>query len=89
MNKKYILLLLTFVIIFSSCESGNSEGSTSTTNTGEKYRTGTQGLLISFVPGVPPAKVFSDSEIGAIFEIKNKGSTDIDGAKLYLTGYEK
>jgi hypothetical protein len=84
MDKKILLVLFSAVII-TGCVSAPSE----TANTGEKYRTGNLGLVVTFVPGVPPAKVFADSEVSAIFEVKNKGAADVEGAILYLTGYDK
>ena len=53
------------------------------------YRSGTQGLAINFLPGSPPAKVYSGSPLGLALELRNSGAYDIDGeARIFLTGYD-
>lgn len=87
MTKSQFFVVIVIILFVSGCNSSGED--TSSSDTGEKYRTGTQGLTISFIPGAPPQKVFSDSEIAAIFQVKNKGATDVNNAILYLTGYDK
>lgn len=82
----FVLLVLTFLVV--SCQY---------TQRGKPQPvlayTGTQGLVINFVPNYPPTVIYSsgnneDSEHNVIVEIRNKGAYKTSG-QLYLTGFDQ
>lgn len=86
MKKEYIVLIV-FVLFISSCtDSGSSSGGPSNT----KWRTGTDGVRMSFVNDNPPREILSTQDLSVMVEYSNKGAFDITGSgvKFYLTGYD-
>lgn len=91
---KIIVLAVFLVLAVSSC-SRNQEVQRSL----EEIRTGTDGILISFLPNIPPGAIHAESNnlnFDVVVEVKNKGAypeinspnLKVDG-KLYLSGHDK
>ena len=51
---------------------------------------GTKGLEMSFVNSLPPSKIYDESKLTILAELKNKGVSDLSGSKCYihLSGYD-
>lgn len=51
---------------------------------------GTKGLEMSFTNSLPPSKIYDESKLTILAEIKNKGVSDLSGSKcfLHLRGYD-
>lgn len=73
-NKNLVLALFVLVILIVGCRPPTS----SSTGEGSIYRKGTGGLVINFLSGAPPSKMFVDSpytvEIPISIEVWNKGA---------------
>ncbi|MCK5107358.1 MAG: hypothetical protein KAQ83_01405 [Nanoarchaeota archaeon] len=82
MKKLIIILLLASILIVSGCSSGSN---TQVSN----FRTGTEGLSLSFLPYSPPPTVYSGDNVDVVIQLENKGAYDIRGGKLHLTGFDK
>jgi len=83
---KKIVLVLMLCVLLAGC------GPVNNSNTPENFRTGTEGLVVSFEPNHPPAKVYVRNgelnEVGIGVNLKNKGAADITGGAVVLSGYD-
>lgn len=87
-NTIMAILLVVLLLFISSCGSigtkkPNDQGPQGT------FRTGTQGLVLKFVPGSPPPEVYEGDRMDVAVEYVNKGAFDISGGYIYLSGYDK
>ena len=82
MSRKLILLLC--CALLSACASTSSQDQSIHSN----YHTGTTGLLLRFLPGTPPPKLYSGDPLVATVEVTNKGTFDVSNGRLYLSGYD-
>lgn len=110
LNKKYVFaLLLILLILTSGCLGGKSKSGGTTKvkkdikKSVEDVRKGTEGILVSFVPNNPPAKMSVEkdapNDIKVVLQLNNKGAypQPDEGAKglgpgfgrVYLSGYDK
>lgn len=86
MAKKVILAVFSLLFLMIACQQ--------TTPTEqrffEKFRTGTEGVFISFFPDQPPAKVFDRDEIFFVVNVENRGAKEIGfpGDRIYLSGFD-
>jgi hypothetical protein len=80
MRKYIIFLVLLFFIV--SCTTDNSNQS----NT--NWRTGSEGVVMSFVSENPPSEVLSRSKVPVSVRFQNKGAFDISDLDFYLTGFD-
>ncbi len=81
-------IILTFLILLLFF----SFGCTQKTGDSTDYRKGTQGIVMSFMADMPPAKMYDNMPIDLVVEIKNKGAypqpTGITGLAIYLSGFD-
>lgn len=85
MNKKTIIFtILIFTILITSCTSGPSNKKVQPVN----YHTGTKGLEMKFTTSAPPDKIYKSTPLDVIIEYSNKGAYEIQGGKLYLSGFD-
>lgn len=82
--KKTLLLIVILTIFFNGCV-GLTQTDTSNQNS---WRTGTQGIVMNFVPNNPPSEVVSSSEVLVYVEYANRGATDATELEFHLTGYD-
>jgi len=54
------------------------------------FRTGTQGLVLTFVPNLPPSRIFDREPFQAMLQVENKGTSVVGGPmdRLYLSGFD-
>jgi hypothetical protein len=94
-NKNFIWTLFILIILISGCRPPTSDGSKA-----YGYRKGTNGLVMNFLSGAPPDKIFADSdkvEIPISIEVRNKGAypTPDDGTSwnynsvIFISGFDK
>jgi len=87
MRKGYVLIIS--LMILSIFLTGCMGGGTKAQDTPTSYvPTGTQGLVLSFLPDQPPAKIYTGAPLVLLAEVRNKGYADITTAELSLTGYD-
>ena len=79
--KTKILLLILLVIFLTSCTETNNSG------TPTSWRTGTEGIAMSFLPDNPPNEVLSRAKLNVVLKYSNKGAFDT-APTFYLTGYD-
>ena len=96
-NLKKSLIFALFLILLISIY--GCKGKKSAEKSMEEIRTGTQGIMLSFMPNAPPDKIVvergSDNTFDAILELRNKGAfpQPEDGlsappGRIYLSGYD-
>jgi hypothetical protein len=54
----------------------------------EFVATGTEGIVMQFVQDQPPMKVYTQSALTFLVEIRNRGTYTVPSAAFYLTGYD-
>ncbi len=88
MAKWVFFALVVFLIVIAGCEIGSDGGK------GKDFRTGTKGLVLSFLPDTPPDRSYGDGKFKVAISIKNDGTTPIENSKgfggnVYLSGFDK
>ena len=93
MNKKVLLLVFLLVIIIVGCKPKSPRERAE-----DEYRTGTQGLVLSFMPNAPREKIRvqgdSPEELLVILKIENKGTfpdpddEDLFAGSVWLSGFD-
>lgn len=78
----FVLLLIT------ACSSGGEVTQKGAVTT--DFRVGSEGVRISFVPGVPADRLFDNEEFNALLDVENRGAYDVGqaGDRVYLTGFD-
>ena len=80
--KTKLAFLTLFMIFITSCSlAGEQSDSTS-------WRTGTEGIRMSFVSNSPPSEALSGQEINVMVQYTNRGAQDLNNIRFYLTGYD-
>lgn len=78
--RKYILFLALLILI-NSCVDDNSSSNS------KNWRTGTEGIIFSYMPDSPPSEVLSTGKVNVILKYANKGASTTT-PYFYLTGYD-
>ncbi len=86
MDKKVVFFLLLGLFIVVGCKPDGGKNP-------EDFRTGSKGLVLSFLPNSPPSKFIGDSKLDVAVQIKNEGTSSIENSKglggnIYLSGYD-
>jgi len=79
--KTKIILLMVLVLFLTSCVDNNSSGTTSS------WRTGTEGIVMSFLPDNPPSEILSRGNVNVVLKYSNKGAFETQ-PMFYLRGYD-
>lgn len=85
--KKVVLVLALLLFVFACQQQPTQPGSGQFY---EKFRTGSEGLVISFVPDQPPTKIFDTDEVFFIINVENRGAKEVGypGDRVYLSGFD-
>ncbi len=85
--KKVVLLLAVLLFIISCQQQPTQPGSGQFY---EKFRTGSEGLAISFIADQPPARIFDTDEAFFAINVENRGAKDVGypGDIIYLSGFD-
>ncbi len=83
--RKFLVIILLCVMALSGCNTTNNNPYANL-----DYRTGTEGLVVNFAAGSPPDKVYKDSYLNLVLEVRNKGAyyNAPGNAKIYLSGFD-
>ncbi len=98
LKKRFIVALLLILLIFiAGCKTKKGIEKAL-----EEIRSGTEGIVVSFLPNAPPEKIFvaeKDEEFEIILEVKNKGAYPQPNegnngqapriGKVYISGFDK
>ena len=89
--RKYIILpLIALLFIGLTLSSGCLKKSEVKETPKNVFAGGTEGLAISFQPGMPPSEVFEGSSFSIGIKVENKGEYEVaaENAKIYLSGID-
>lgn len=85
MKKEALFALVAVMVLVSGCA-----GDGGSTPPAGSYRTGSQGLVISFLANYPPPRIYDEQPFDVLVEIRNMGSFGVNpvlGA-VYLSGFD-
>ena len=83
MKKQSVITLLLFLVLINlGCTMGEPR------RQDVDIHTGTQGLVLRFLPQTPPEIAYGEEDIDIQIEVSNKGAYTTNGL-LYLTGFDK
>lgn len=85
--KKRILLIFVVCLFLLAC-TGLRRSGTGAPQTYE-FHTGSQGLVMNFIPGAPPDRIYEGDPLSLLVEFSNKGAVNIEDGRLYISGYDK
>lgn len=84
---KFLIILVSLIFLLGqSCNLG-SLGGGSKDNAQEDNFKGTQGLVLSFIEGLPPENVWKRIPFGVWVEVQNKGLNDINVGKVCIGSF--
>ncbi|MEK6857554.1 MAG: hypothetical protein AABX39_03125, partial [Nanoarchaeota archaeon] len=87
MKKAVLILALLLFVVACQQQQPTQPGSTQFY---EKFRTGSEGLAISFVSDQPPSRLFDSDEVFFIINVENRGAKEVGypGDRIYLSGFD-
>lgn len=53
------------------------------------FHTGTQGMVLEFLPGSPPDRLYEGDPLSIVVKYANKGVYTVEGGMLYVSGYDR
>jgi hypothetical protein len=80
-----VLLTLLLALLLAGC-SGLRGGAKTTPTT---FHIGTQGMVLEFLPGSPPARLYEGDPLSIVVKYANKGAYTVEGGMLYVSGYDR
>ncbi len=86
-NKMMVALAFSLIaLMLTGC--GFQSGTDGPPVSAEFTATGTEGIVMKFLPDQPPSKVYTGSPINFIVELRNRGTHDVQNGMFYLTGFD-
>ena len=88
---KYLIplcILTMMMLIVSGCDSFGGSGDR---GANVNYRTGSQGLTMSFMTNMPPSNIYDDEPFNVLMKVQNSGAEDIrtgSNSRLFLSGFD-
>lgn len=82
MKKAVFFVTIILLVFVFGCTTGSDS------NKPDEVYSGTQGIVMSYVAQNPPSEIFENEPMSVIIEYANRGATDIQSGKLFLTGYD-
>ena len=82
-KQSLIIILLLLVTLSFGCTRGEPK------RYDVDIHTGTQGLVLKFLPQTPPNIAYSGESMDIQVEVSNKGAYEVNNGLLYLTGFDK
>ncbi|MBN2421846.1 hypothetical protein JXB41_01350 [Candidatus Woesearchaeota archaeon] len=84
MIKKFfsVIVLMLFLI---SC---NTDNRSTSSGIDQEYRKGTAGLIMEFMPELPPSTVYNTYPLSVMIQYRNTGASAITKGIIYLSGYD-
>lgn len=88
-NKKLIFVLCCSLILLILTGCGSfQKGRTEPYTSAEFVATGTEGIVMQFVPDQPPMKVYTGAPLTFLVEVRNRGTYTVPSAAFYFSGYD-
>lgn len=83
MRKVLLGLLLVLCFVLASCAGQQGERE-------ENFRSGSQGLVMRFLPNQPPSQVYDDQSLDVQIEVANRGAYSVGETfdQIYLSGFD-
>lgn len=84
--KKSVLVVLLCVFLVACQGFGGSK----TTQEPQNFRSGNEGLSMSFMPNLPPPRVFENNPLTIMLRVENRGTFSLrqGDAQIYLSGFD-
>jgi len=81
---KKVLIILACTLFLLSCAPVGEERAT------REWRVGSEGIVMRFLPNMPPQQVYDDEQMNIVLELENRGATEagIANDRVYLSGYD-
>ncbi len=90
--RKNLFAMITLLLLLSAC-TGTLPGQQRKSQQlyGPEYRTGSEGLRLSFVQNLPPARLFDTEQFTTMIQVENLGAFTVGGPgdKVYLSGFDQ
>lgn len=86
MKKRGLFFVVIIVLVLVGCQSAVPGKDQQTVS----YRSGSEGLRISFLENLPPNRLFDNEDFNAVVQVENRGASDAgaSGDKVYLSGFD-
>lgn len=83
----FAIFIVVAMLLISSCSLPTKN---SRSNANENYRSGSQGLSLSFMTNMPPSRIYDNEKLAVGVEIYNRGATEIQSSssRIYLSGFD-
>jgi hypothetical protein len=88
MKKGMVISLLLILLVIFGCQPGALPGRRK--EPVAEYRSGSQGIVMNFLPNFPRPQMFADEPLDILIELRNRGSQPVGyaGDKVYLSGFD-
>ncbi len=85
--KKSVLAGIILCLFLVACQ---GFGGSKTVQEPQNFRFGTEGLSMSFMPNLPPPRVFENQPLTVMLRVENRGTFSLrpSDAQIYLTGFD-
>ena len=82
--RKAIVVLVLSLFLLAACQQTRDE------RVQINYRSGSQGLVLRFLPNLPPMRLYDDQEFNVVVEVLNAGASPAGkaGDRVYLSGFD-
>ncbi|MBD3249711.1 hypothetical protein GF336_06725 [Candidatus Woesearchaeota archaeon] len=91
MKKKGSLVVFSVILILLFLTACQRQPSPEAEDGSRNVYYGTEGLDMEFENDLPPSKIYDESSLNILLNLRNKGTHDLSGAncRLYLSGYDQ
>jgi hypothetical protein len=87
-NKAMAIISLFLAILLINGCAGMTTGKNQPPVSAAFAATGTEGIVIKFVADQPPVKVYTQSPLTFLLEVRNRGTYSVPSYAIYLTGFD-
>ncbi|MBI2147305.1 hypothetical protein HYU19_02390 [Candidatus Woesearchaeota archaeon] len=85
----FLVVLLLFLLFMATACQGGSLRKTGKDTRSFDYHTGSQGMVMKFLPGNPPKRLYEGDALHLTMEYSNQGATPVTGGLFYVSGYDQ
>ena len=85
-SMKKSVVIVFFLLFLMACASRKAQ-----TPQPQEFRSGSQGIYMTFVPNLPPPKVFDREPLNVMVQVENRGTAPLGSAgldRVYLSGFD-
>src|SRR3989344_994993 len=82
-----LIAILLALLFLSGCTGFTGRGKTRASP--YTFHTGTQGMMLEFLPGSPPDRLYEGDPLTLVVKYANKGAYIVEGGRLYVSGYDR